>query len=172
MWLYITSIVLSLVTANALFNSAAFTEALNQSLVQAGADVRASDVSQSLLLLSLCATPFAAAFNLLRYIVIGIVIHEIARRVVGKDVQVKRNALFYLLGAIAAPLTLVSAFAAILPTTLGTILALGLLAFQIFLFMQVAKTLYEVDTQKAFTIAGLPMIVLLILQVVFLGALI
>ncbi len=172
LWMFVTSIVLALVTANILFNNPSFSVAFNAQLEQTGATISATELSQTLLLISLCATPFAALFNVLRYMVLGIVIHEIARRVVGAHVQEKRNALFYLLGAVVAPLTLVSAFVNIIPTALGTILALLLLGFQAYVFMQIAIALYNVETRQAILIAVMPTVALYLLQVLLVGALI
>lgn len=171
-WMYVTGIVLALVTYNIVFSNADFQAQVTQAVAQSDVSASAGSISQVLLLLTLCATPFAAAFNVLLYALLSLAIHTVAQRTANAS-HVERHAnLFYLMGAVIAPLTVVSAIATILPDVLGFGLSLAVMMFQTYCFVQIVRTVYLLDVRQAVLAAAVPTVLFYVLQWLVVGALV
>ncbi len=170
-WMFLTSLVLAVITYNAVFNNPAFREQLLNLAAQSGAIVTESDVSQALLLMTLCATPFAAVFNVFIYVTLTLVMHWGARLLKPSLTTDDLQRLLYVVGAVVAPLTVIAALTNILPGVLSLVLSLAVLVFQAYIFVQVLRGVYRLTLQQAL-IAGLtPTLMLYALQWLVLGSL-
>jgi hypothetical protein len=170
-WMFLTSLVLAVITYNAVFNNPAFRGQLLNVAAQSGAIVTESDVNQALLLMTLCATPFAAVFNVFIYVTLTVVMHWGARLLKPTLTADDLRRLLYVVGAVVAPLTVIAALTNILPGVLSLVLSLAVLVFQAYIFVQVLRGVYGLTLQQAL-IAGLtPTLILYALQWLVLGSL-
>lgn len=170
-WMYLTGMVLALVTYNTVFNNPAFQSQLAQMAAQQGTALDGSSISQVLLLLTMCATPFAAIFNVLLYGLLALAIHRSAQRLTPERKVEHQASLFYLMGAVIAPLTVISALANILPEIIGLVIALGVIVFQAYAFVQIARAVYQLEMRQAILAAAVPTVLMYALQWLVLGAL-
>jgi hypothetical protein len=170
-WMFLTGLVLAVITQNAIFNNPAFQAQLMDVAAQSGASVSPSEVNQLLLLMTLCATPFAAIFNVMIYVALTILMHWVARVMkpeLGRD-DLRR--LLYVVGAVVAPLTVISAVVFILPAAISALLSLAVLVFQTYIFVQVVRGVYNFPIQQALVAGIVPTLALYGLQWLVLGSL-
>ncbi|MFQ3646044.1 MAG: YIP1 family protein [Anaerolineae bacterium] len=170
-WMFLTGLVLAVITQNAIFNNPAFQAQLMEVAAQGGANVSPSEVNQLLLLMTLCATPFAAIFNVMIYVALTILIHWVARIINPDLTRDDLRRLLYVVGAVVAPLTVISAVVFILPTAISALLSLAVLVFQTYLFVQVVRGVYNLPTQQALIAGIVPTLALYGLQWLVLGSL-
>ncbi len=168
-WMFLTSLVLAVITQNAIFNNPAFREQLMLTIAQSGATATAADVNQVLLLVTLCATPFAAFFNVMIYVTLTIFMHWAARVMKPELSRYNLRQLLYVVGAVIAPLTVISAVVLILPAAISAILSLAVLVFQTYIFVQVMRGVYGLSLQQALFAGLVPTLALYGLQWLILG---
>lgn len=170
-WMFLTSLVLAVITYNAIFNNPAFQAQVVEAAAQGGAMVTEADVRQMLLLMTLCATPFAAVFNVLIYVLLSAVIHWGARLIKPALTIDDLRRLLYAVGCVVAPLTVIAALANILPQALGVVMSLVVLVFQAYLFVQIVRGVYHFPIQQALIVGLTPTLALYALQWLVLGSL-
>lgn len=170
-WMFLTGLVLAVITQNAIFNNPAFQAQLVEVAAQSGATVSPSEISQLLLLMTLCATPFAAIFNVMIYVTLTILMHWVARVMNPELTRDDLRRLLYVVGAVVAPLTVISAVVFILPAAISALLSLAVLVFQTYIFVQVVRGVYNFPIQQALVAGIVPTLALYGLQWLVLGSL-
>jgi hypothetical protein len=167
-WLIITSIMLSLVAFNLLFNNPQTVAVLTAQSAQTAQPLSEAQISQALFITALCALPLAAIFNTLIYGILAFAIQFVADQMgVPQRTNGKFKALFYLVGAIVAPMNVVLAVLNMLPIL--SILAIGAYVYQIFLMIRAAQGLYGMDGRTAAIVVGAPMLIFTLLQIIYLN---
>lgn len=172
LWLLVTGIVLAMVTLNQLFNDPALLSTVTGSLLENGVNVSNSEISQVLFIAALCATPFSALINVGLYGLLSLGIQLVADRSgVPTNTRGKGRQMFYLIGAIFAPLTLIATFGQLMPTEIGLIFALVIIGYQTFLAVLAAQALYSMERRAATIAVVLPTLIFYVLQVLLAGQL-
>lgn len=162
-WVFLSALVTTFVTLNAFVNDPALQEALNESELGA-------EVGGTLFLSLLCATPIAAVFTLFVFIVFAGAIQFTAQQLMADKFKTGPHqlaSLLYVMGAITAPINVLSLITVFLP--LGLV-SLGLFAYQVYLYVLAVQAVYRVEMQPAATAVLIPGAVLVVLQFVFLGS--
>lgn len=164
LWVYLVAIVSFLVLYGSLVNNPELQNALFASLDQA--DLPTDDLTQFLWAGGVIVSPFSGAFTVLGYVILGIVIQFVVDQMgVPERTRGKRALLLYCMGAIVAPLLLVST----LFNLVGIgFLGLGVTVYQTYLLILATQAIYEMDFRNALTAVALPTIFFLLLQVVLL----
>ena len=143
-WLFIAWLIYTVVAVNVLFSTVP-----DDLLVELFPEATAGDISQALLLNTVCLSPFVAGIFLGVFAVIVRVIHAIVH-VQGKREQQAGDVqrLSYAFAAFWAPLTLISVLLVMLP-----IPEIGLVvqAYQVILAVVAVRAVYDLETREAAT---------------------
>jgi hypothetical protein len=167
-WLIVTSMMLSLVAFNILFGSPQMMQAMTATTSQMGQPLSEAEISQALFITALCALPLAAIFNTFIYGLLAFGIQFVADQMgVPQRTNGKFKSLFYLVGAIVAPMNVVLAVLNMLPIL--SILAIVAYVYQIFLMIRAAQGLYGMDGRTASVTVGAPMLIFTLLQIIYLN---
>lgn len=144
-WIYLAALATTFALSYALFSDPSLTAALSATPELAGADIQGA-----LLPSLLCVVPFASAFAVLIFIALIFLMQAVAglmdpspdkSQTMGRFPQ-----LAYLMGAILAPLNLLSILFVLLPA-LG-ILSLAVTLYQFFLMWQIIRAVYDFDAPR------------------------
>lgn len=163
-WLLLTNTLVALVTFNAIFNNPEVMASLTTLLAENGAVASSAEISQALLITSACMAPFSGLLSVGVYALMAGIIQAVAEQMGGAErTRGKWGQLFFLLGAIVAPLSLVSAFAIIVPA-LSLLINLFILVYQMFLLTLAARALYGMPPRTAAAVVILPSAIFLIGQ--------
>jgi hypothetical protein len=163
-WLLLTNTLVALVTFNAIFNNPQVIANLTTLLAENGTVVSNAEISQALLITSVCVAPFSGLLSVGVYALMAGIIQMVADQMgVPERTRGKWGRLFFLLGAIVAPLSLVSAFAIIVPA-LSLFINLFILIYQMFLLTLAARALYDMPPRTAAVAVILPAAIFLIGQ--------
>lgn len=163
-WVYLTLIITTFVTLNALFNNAALLEQMSE-IMGAAPELLRSSFFISLL----CTAPIASILGTGIFAVFCWAVSYLAGRLANSISPEQQRATIYALAAGAAPMNLIGALFAIIPV-LG-ILGLAASLYQIFLGVQGVRAVYKLELQQAAVSVIAPAGALFLLQVLLLGGL-
>lgn len=163
-WVYLTLIVTTFVTLNALFNNPAI---LGQMSEMMGVDPEL--LRSSFILSLLCSTPIASILGTGVFAVFCWAVSYLAARLANSISPEQQRATIYALAAGAAPMNLIGALFAIIPVL--SILGLAASLYQIFLGVQGVRAIYKLELQQAAVAVIVPAGALFLLQILLLGGL-
>lgn len=163
-WVYLTLIVTTFVTLNALFNNATLLEQMSEMM---GADPEL--LRSSFFLSLLCSAPIASILGTGVFAVFAWAVSYLAGRLANSVSPEQQRATVYALAAGAAPMNLIGALFAIIPV-LG-ILGLAASLYQVFLGVQGVRAIYKLELQQAAVAVIAPAGALFLLQLLLLGGL-
>lgn len=163
-WMYLTGCVSLFVALYSMFSN----PEVQSAMIEMAPEL-ASNFGSAVLTSLLCTVPLAAGFGVIFFIVFAGIIHFAAMQI-DRKLQLQSEKFkqwLYVMGAILAPLNLISLIFVIAPfLSFLSIVALG---YQIFLMVLGARTVYGFDMRQASIIVLIPMAALFVLLLLFIG---